>query len=177
MMRCMRRLALGLRREDGTASAEFVIAVPVLLMIFFAAFESGLLMTRYIMLEQSLDMVMRDLRLGNYAAPTAAEMKADICDLTVILVNCEENISIEMTQINTTTWAVPTSQVGCVNRTEDIQPVTMLQIGQQNDVMLMRVCVVQDAMFPTTGIGLGLPLDARGGYGLVTMSAYVTEPS
>ena len=40
----------------------------------------------------------------------------------------EANISIEMTQINTTTWAVPTAQTGCVDRTEDIQPVTMLQV-------------------------------------------------
>ena len=50
-------------------------------------------------------------------------------------------------------------------------------IGQQNDVMLVRVCVVQDAMFPTSGIGLGLPKDAQGGYGLVSVTAFVTEPS
>jgi hypothetical protein len=55
--------------------------------------------------------------------------------------------------------------------------VTQLQIGQQNDVMLVRVCVVQDAMFPTSGIGLGLPKDAQGGYGLVSVTAFVTEPS
>jgi hypothetical protein len=42
--------------------------------------------------------------------------------------------------------------------------------------MLVRVCVTQDAMFPTTGIGLHLPKDAKGGYGLVAVSAFVTEP-
>ena len=34
MMRFMRRLALGFcRRQDGTAAVEFVMAVPVLIMI------------------------------------------------------------------------------------------------------------------------------------------------
>ncbi len=64
----------------------------------------------------------------------------------------------------------------CIDRSEDIQPVTALQIGQQNDIMLIRVCVVQDAMFPITGIGLGLPKDGEGGYGIIAISAFVTEP-
>ena len=53
---------------------------------------------------------------------------------------------------------------------------TIYQDGQQNDVMLVRICVAQDAMFPTTGIGLGLPKNA-GGYGLVAVTAFVIEPS
>jgi hypothetical protein len=43
--------------------------------------------------------------------------------------------------------------------------------------MLIRVCVVQDALFPTTGIGLGLPKEGNGGYGVVAVSAFVTEPT
>ena len=164
-------------REDGTASMEFVIAVPVLITIFMASFESGLLMTRSIMLEQSVDMTMRELRLGHYNLPDSALLKKEICKRTVIFKDCEANIMIEMTRVNTQTWVVPKSDVPCVDRAEDIQPVTALQIGQQNDVMLIRVCVVQDALFPTTGIGLGLPKDGRGGYGVVAVSAFVTEPT
>jgi hypothetical protein len=67
--------------------------------------------------------------------------------------------------------------MACVDREEDIVPVTQLQIGQQNDVMLVRVCVVQDAMFPTTGVGLGLPKDDQGGYGLITTTAFSVEPN
>jgi hypothetical protein len=40
----------------------------------------------------------------------------------------------------------------------------------------MRVCILQDLIFPTTGIGLGLPQDASGGIGLITETAFVTEP-
>ncbi len=52
-----------------------------------------------------------------------------------------------------------------------------LQIGQQNDVMLVRVCVIQDAIFPTSGIGLGLSVDSLGGYALISRSAFVVEPT
>jgi Flp pilus assembly protein TadG len=170
------RLFAGLRRDEGTASVEFALMVPLLMMVFMASFESGLLMVRSVMLEQSVDMTMRELRLGHYSQPDAALLKREICSRTVIFKNCNDNIMIEMTRVNTSTWTLPATKVTCVDRSEDIQPVTALQIGQKNDVMLIRVCVTQDAMFPTTGIGLGLPKDTKGGYGLVAVSAFVTEP-
>ena len=170
-------LAKAFRRENGTAAVEFVLTVPILITIFMASFESGLLMTRSIMLEQSVDMTMRELRLGHYPLPTPELLKEEICKRTVIFKDCVANIQIEMTRISTTTWNLPGNSVACIDRSEDIQPVTALQIGQQNDVMLIRVCVVQDALFPTTGIGLGLPKEGNGGYGVVAVSAFVTEPS
>lgn len=178
MMRFMRRLAKGFRHsEDGTAAVEFALAVPVLIAIFMASFESGLFMTRSIMLEQSVDMTMRELRLGHYPIPSAELLKEEICSRTVIFSGCQDAITIEMTRITTTAWTMPTADIACVDRGEDINPVTALQIGQQNDIMLVRVCVVQDAIFPLTGIGLGLPKDGNDGYALYTTSAFVTEPS
>lgn len=176
MIRLVKRLARGFRREDGTATIEFVMAVPVLLTVFMGSFESGLLMTRSIMLEQSVDMTMRELRLGHYTLPDAALLKDEICKRTVIFPDCKANIMVEMTRVSTSTWALPQTEVTCVDREEDIQPVTALQIGQQNDVMLVRVCVIQDAIFPTSKFGLNLTTDAQGGYGLVAVSAFVTEP-
>ncbi|GLS86973.1 hypothetical protein GCM10010873_19470 [Cypionkella aquatica] len=175
--RIITRLRDAFRREDGTAALEFVISVPLLLMIFMASFESGLMMTRKIMLEQSVDRTMRELRLGHYPLADAALLKTEICNRTVIFKDCNANILIEMTRVSTSTWVMPSTGVQCVDRAEDVQPVTALQIGQQNDVMLVRVCIVQDAMFPTTGIGLGLPKDGKGGYGVVAVSAFVTEPT
>ena len=172
-----KKLRRALRREDGSATLEFVLSVPILITIFMASFESGLLMTRSIMLEQSVDMTMRELRLGHYPLPDATLLKSEICKRTVIFKDCESNIMIEMTRVSTTGWSLPRTDVACVDRAEDVQPVTALQIGQQNDIMLVRVCVVQDALFPTTGIGLGLPKDGEGGYGVVAVSAFVTEPT
>lgn len=177
MNRFLKRALRRFRKEDGTAAIEFALSVPILMTIFMASFESGVLMLRSIMLEQSVDMTMRELRLGHYPLPDGPLLKDEICKRSVILKDCEDNIVIEMIRINTANWALPTNRVACVNREEEIIPVTALQIGQQNDVMLVRICVVQDALFPTTGIGLGLPKDSQGGYGLVAVSAFVTEPT
>lgn len=177
----IRALSLMLRRfargEAGTAALEFVISVPILMAIFCASFESGLIMLRSILLEQAVDQTMRELRLGHFTSPTSDLLKEEICARGVILQDCEENITIEMTEFSTSTWAVPTTDIECVDREEDINPVLSLQIGQQNDVMLVRICVIQDALFPTMGLGAAMPLDGEDGYALITTTAFVTEPS
>ncbi len=178
MMHFMRRLARGFCREDGTASLEFALSIPVLMAVFMASFESGLLMTRSIMLEQAVDRTMRELRLGHYPLANLALLKEEICNRTVIFRDCEELVTIDMTRVATGKFVKPSYDVDCVDRdNEDFSPVTALQIGQQNDIMLVRVCIIQEALLPGTGIGLGLSQDDNGGYRLVTVSAFVTEPS
>lgn len=164
------------RHENGGASAEFVVVIPLILGVFMASLESGLIMVRSTLLEQSVDMTMRNLRLGQYPNVDGDLLKSEICSRTIVFPNCEANIMIEMRRISTSTWAIPTTPVTCVDREEEAQPVVELQIGQQNDVMLVRVCIVQDLMFPTTGLGLDLPTDASGGIGLIAETAFVTEP-
>lgn len=162
--------------ERATASVEFVLTVPVLLVIFMSSFESGLLMTRQILLEQALDEVMRELRLGKIASPTAGIIKNRICAKSIIFTDCAHSTSVELTPINASTWALPSANAACSERDKNVQPVLKFVPGAENEMMLVRVCVVQDAMFPTTGLGADLPLDGRGGYGLIAVSAFVNEP-
>jgi hypothetical protein len=163
--------------EKGTASLEFVLCVPVILAIFIASIESGVLMTRFILLEQSLDITMRNLRLGQYTDPDADLIKEEICKHSIILRDCEATLHIELQPVSTTTWTMPTESVGCVNRDDEaVQPSLTFNPGAAHEIMLIRACVIQDAIFPTTGIGLRLPKDAAGGYYLTASSAFVNEP-
>ena len=171
------RLCRFRRQDRGTAAIEFVFAIPIIMVIFMAAFESGLLMTRLIMLEQSLDRTMRELRLGRLPNPTAASIKTEICSRTVIFKDCQSNVTVELQRVNNLTWNMPRTRAQCVNREEDIEPVLVFTQGAENEVMLVRVCAVQDAIFPTTGVGLSLSTDAQGGYGLIAVSAFVNEPA
>lgn len=165
------------RREDGTAAMEFVLVIPVIIAIFMASFESGLLMTREILLEQSVDMTMRELRLGHLGTVTNATLKQQICSRTIIFPNCEANIKIELSRISTTTWAVPAMPAQCINSDDPVEPVVTMNAGQDNDLMLIRVCVSLPAIFPGMGLALSMPMDSRGDYGLVARSAFVVEPS
>ena len=166
-----------MRREDGTATMEFVLVIPLIMMIFMASFESGLLMTRSIMLEQAVDMTMRELRLGHYPTVTNTVLKQQICSRTIIFPNCLNVIKIEMDRVSTTTWNFPVQPTHCINRQGTAEPVVSMGMIGDNDVMMVRVCVILQAMFPSTGIALQLNLDSGGGYGLVTRTAFVAEPA
>jgi Flp pilus assembly protein TadG len=162
--------------EIGTASIEFVICVPVIMTIFMASIESGAFMTRLIMLEQSVDKQMRSLRLGQIPNPTAALLKSRICDGAVIMKDCAANITVDLQPVSTTTWAFPSASPECVNRDQNLTPATTFNPGVQHEIMMVRVCVIQDAIFPLVGLGLKLSRDASGGYALATTTAFVNEP-
>lgn len=177
MTRPIKRLAAAFRLADGTASIEFVLIIPVVMAVFMAGFESGLLMTRHIMLERAVDMTMRELRLGHLVDPTHDSLKTEICSRTVVISDCENVIRIHLQTISTADWSLPSDEPTCVDRAEEITPDIALDPGSESDLMLVRVCVVVDAIFPTSGIGLRLQKDDQNGYGLVSVSAFVNEPS
>ncbi|WP_022705328.1 TadE/TadG family type IV pilus assembly protein [Pseudorhodobacter ferrugineus] len=170
------RLARSFLSDVGTASVEFVICVPAIMMIFMASIESGAFMTRLIMLERSVDNVMRELRLGQIPNPTVALLKDQICDGSLIVKDCQANITIDLRPVSTTNWAFPAGAVECVDRDSNISPATTFNPGAVQDIMMVRVCVIQNAIFPFAGIGLRLAQDASGGLALTTTTAFVNEP-
>lgn len=166
------------RREEGTATVEFVILVPLIFSIFIATLEIGMMMSRWSSIDRAADMVIRSLRLGQYQNPTAQFLRQEICDEVFLVENCFENIAVDIRRINRTTFVMPGDDDPCVTRDTDIiQPVTEITPGQQNDLMLIRVCITVDAMFPTSRYAVPITLDARGGYALSIASVYVNEPS
>lgn len=175
MTSMMRRFG---RREDGSATAEFVILVPLLFAIFVATLEIGMMMSRWSSIDRASDMVIRSLRLGQYTNPTPQLLRQEICDDVFLVENCFQNIAVDIRRINRATFVMPDNDAPCVTRDTDIiQPVTTVTPGQQNDLMLIRVCVAVDALFPTSSVALPITLDAQGGYRLSVASVYVNEPS
>lgn len=164
------------RREDGNTTIEFVFLFPFFIIIFVSAFESGMLMLRQVMLERAVDDSVRGLRLGTWTPPTHAQLKTQICDLAAIIPDCDNTILIELQPVNTTTWQPLSTNPTCVDRSEAIQPVTTFEAGQENEMMLVRVCAVFKPLFPHSGLGLRLPKDGNGDYSLVSTTAFVNEP-
>jgi TadE-like protein len=177
MMQFMKRLARAFRREEGSSTIEFVLCIPALMTAFMMSFESGMFMTKSVLLDRAVDLTIRDLRLGHIPNPTSAVLKAAICDKTVILAECNDSIMMELIPISQATWTMPSTKVTCINRDEPIQPVLTMDIGASNDIMLVRVCVLVDALFPTTGLGEKLVMGPHGEIGMIAVSAFVNEPS
>lgn len=171
------RLGRAMRREDGTASVEFVLVFPVIVSIMFQAFETGWLTVRQTMLERALDMTVRELRLGHFINPTQDSLRNYVCSLTVVISDCTNTLMIELDKVDTTAWTMPSPSATCVSRGAKVQPVVNVTQGGGDDLMIIRACAVVDVMFPLTGVGMDLPKDSSGGVSLVASSAFVNEPS
>ena len=180
MMRFFSKLGKGLRRlrkdEGGAATVELVVVFPFFVAVFVSAFEVAIMNMRAVMLERATDVVVRDIRLGGGGSLEYDDILSDICDVSLIIPDCMDTTRIELQPVDTDTWAGLSAEVDCIKRDEDIQPVLKFQNGQENELMLMRVCAIVDPIFPTVGVGRSIPLDSSGGYQVIASTAFVNEP-
>ncbi len=165
-----------LRKEDGVVAVEFVIIFPIVFFMFIWATELGLLMTKQVMMEHAVDTSMRELRLGRMQNPSSDALKTEICSRASVIKNCQDTLMIELQPVSTTNWNMPATPVSCTDRSQPLQPVVTFSPGAQNQIMLMRACVLVEPIFPGVGLGAGLNKDPQGGYAMVAASAFVNEP-
>jgi hypothetical protein len=179
------------RSEDGGPTIEFVILFPAFILIFLGSFESGLMMVRNVMLERSVDLAVRSLRLGTPVPPTYEEFKESICDEALIFKDCMKLVQIQLEPVDMTTWNVPANDANCIDEAthnaavDPINPIddTTFIGGGNNELMIVRVCALFNPMFPGTTLGMQMPVyqpddpNESQKYALVVTSAFVNEPS
>ena len=171
--RCCARLR---RREDGNATVEFVIIVPVYLALMIMSLELSMITLRQTMLERGLDIAVRDIRLGTGTNPTHDAIKKRICEEVYVINNCESSIRLEMVPSDMRNLTTLGGQVMCTDKEEEGAPVLTFVPGQQNQLMFLRACAKYDPIFPTWHLARGLKKDNSGQIAIVSMSAFVQEP-
>lgn len=168
------------RQQDGNASIEFVFLFPVFMALFMLGFESGYYMVRNVLLERGVDIAVRDVRLGNGNVPDFEMLRANICNNAGLIPDCMNSLQIEMQSIPITPGSIASIQddARCVDRNseDDIQTGTIYDVGAENEMMMLRACVLSRPLFPTTGIGVKLRVDGEGYYAMVATTAFVNEP-
>ena len=196
MINVFKRASGALRRytrdASGTASIEFAILFPPIFLLFASGVEAGLMMTRNVMLERSVDIAGRELRLGMPQPPTFQEFREQICAEMLLDkgYDCLANVQVELQPVSSDTWSPLNPEARCINRAEDINPAdskiqqseafleaTNYETGANNDFMLVRVCMQVDPILPNYALGALLSDDGDNGYSLVVISAFVNEPS
>lgn len=171
------RAALGQRwrSEDGAVTVEFAIVVPFVLGLLFMAIDSGIVQLRQVYLHRAVDLAVREVRLGRVSE--SERMSELICDRTTMLPNCRQRITVEMLPIDTAVFSGLNGPVTCVDREEEITPALAFNPGSgQQELMLVRVCVVADPFISFMGYVNGLPRDQNGDYVLIANSVFVNEP-
>lgn len=171
--------------ETGTATIEFCFVIPIVMTIFMASVEASLYMARHAMLERSVDIVVRGIRLGHYDSLTHNQLKTEICKSGMLgksVQSCVDAMSIWMQPINTANFAMVAPPHFCVDKSEPINPLlqptgTEFAYGSDNEIMLMRICLKEDPMFPTSIIGAEMiKAEPDGAYALITTTIFVNEP-
>lgn len=165
------------RGEDGSVTVEFVIIVPFVLSIFLMGVDSGVTQLRQAFLYRAVDMAVREVRLG--LINEADSLSELICKRTAMLPKCKEAITVEMQPIDTTSFSGLNDPVLCINREEELTPAITFNPGlggQEQELMLIRVCVVTDPFIRLTGFLTALPVNAEGDYVLTARNVFVNEP-
>ena len=164
-------------RETGAATVEFVFVFPFFLAVFLSSFDVAMMNLRAVMLERATDIVVRSIRLGSGAELDYDDVVAGICAGTLVIADCEDVLHLQLLPVNTDNWTGIDNATQCVARGSEIQPVIEFENGQENELMLLRVCAVVDPIFPSIGVGRSMPKDASGGYQVIASSAFVNEPA
>ena len=158
------------------------------LTVFFASFESSFYMIRSVLLERSVDIVVRDIRLGNLDNLNHRLLKQRFCETSALVYSvdqCVNKMRVWMQPINTANFNMVLPARNCMDKSANIDPLvdpagTEFAYGSDNDIMLLHICLLERPLFPTTIVGAALVAANGNGddevYGLVVTSVFVNEP-
>lgn len=173
-----RNLRSFVRNEDGSANTiEFVLWVPLFLIMIIATIELGALTMRHTQLERALDATVRDVRLGTGENLSHTALKQDICDMATLLTDCDSMLQLEMLPLDLRNWSNPPSNVDCSDTSQDVTPLRQFDAGTDNQLMYLRACYKYQPIAPTGVLAGSLYTDEQGYTHVVSFSAFVQEPS
>ena len=177
----MRALRFFLRRfrheETASATIEFALLAPMMMVLFMSTIELGIFLTRQVMLERGIDIAVRQVRIGAMDPVTHEDLVDAVCDGAGIIPDCRNQLKLEMVRRDLRNWRGFDQRADCIDRADDeSQPPRNFEPGMQNELMVLRACSLFDPFFPTTGLGSQLPRQSGGAYAIVAMTAYVVEP-
>ncbi len=162
--------------EDGSMVVPVALWTPVFFGLILSTIELGTVTIRHTILERSLDMTIRDVRLGTGYQFSHATLKQTICDEAAILPDCMDNLHLEMVSLNMRDWTAPIASADCVDTTQAVTPQRTFQHGDSNEMMLIRACYKFKPFTPAAALNASLPKDSEGYTALVSYSAFVHEP-
>ncbi|GFE63493.1 hypothetical protein KIN_05670 [Litoreibacter roseus] len=150
-----------------------------MMMAFFTIFELGMLMTKHVLFERSVDIAVRDVRLAGGAEFTRDQIGDMICAKAAIFPECKKNLAVELTVLNETSSNIPSGARECVDRggLDDFVPSSAFEQGKENQTVYLRACMVVKPFFPGSALAVSLSRDATGRYAMVTKGAFAIEPA
>ncbi len=180
MRRFIKNLRAGLKgfvaNEDGNMTVDFAITIPTAFLFASATFEGGWIGLRGMMLDHGVDQVVREVRTGQILNPTHEQLLVSICDASLIIPDCLNQLKLEMIRTSARNFVGMGNAPDCVDRADEGDPVVNFTVGGNNELMVLRACALFDPFFPTAALGAAIPKKSQGAYALVSTSSFVVEP-
>ncbi|MGP9789936.1 TadE/TadG family type IV pilus assembly protein [Roseinatronobacter sp. NSM] len=167
------------RNDDGAATVEFVILFPLVLAMMLGAIDLGITMLRQVMLDRAVDVTVRDVRLGKIGTNGSERMSDLICSNAVLLPDCNNNITVEMMPVNTSDFTGLDGPFPCIDDQQQITAAVTFDPGAggaEQELMLLRICVIAEPFLRVTGLFSGLDINPDGKLVLTSRSVFVNEP-
>lgn len=172
----LKTLRQKLRRENGNVTIEFVLFFPLFMTLFLTSFEISIFAMRSVLLERSLDLAVRDLRLGRLNPPTSEELKRRMCSQMIYFPTCMTDLAVDVRALDSS-WTFPTGKIPCRDRVNGVDPTNIgFAPGTDKVPTLLQACLVKDPFFGPTPFVMELPRDASGGSVIAAWSSYIAEP-
>jgi len=163
--------------RSGNATIEFVLIFPAFMSFFLMSVEVGVLTLRGVLLDRAMDVLVRDLRLGNFQPESHQELKEEFCSNGIVFAGCEDAIVIELTPFEFTDETLGAAEeTVCRDREQDLDPAVQFDPGVQNEMVMIRACLLFEPFFPAGRMAAQLKRPGTDEYALVTISAFVNEP-
>ncbi|MEM7189658.1 MAG: hypothetical protein AAF439_08610 [Pseudomonadota bacterium] len=154
---------------------EFIVVFPLVIYIIFLFSEVAVLTARSALLMRGVAEAITPLRLGEPFSEQA--FKESICAGALFIVDCVDSLMVEVEPIDVAAFS-NSGPFKCVNSVDpDIQPAPALNPGEPEEIMVVRVCLLVNPLFPGSGIGASLAQQHNGEYAIVATSAFMNEPS
>lgn len=166
--------------ESGNASVEFVIIVPVFLILLMMSIELGFITIRHTLIERGLDIAVRQIRLGTGEPSSHAEIKEVICENASFINNCDSELRLEMMPVDLRAYASLDPNAKCKESAEPVDPAILKKefvFGGVNELMVLRACYLYTPIFPEELLGQALEKDGNGKARIIKMTAFVQEPT
>ncbi len=166
-----------LQCQRGAASIEFITVMPLAVAVFFASAESGILSLRQTFLDRALELTIREVRLGMITNTSSANLKSLICARMAMVDNCAENLALEMNVRSSFNFlSIPNTTTSCIDRATNTEPVLTYEPGAENELVLVRACLVQDIVFPTSVAQVSVFGTTNQEFHLISTTVFVKEP-
>jgi hypothetical protein len=172
-----------LKDDSGTATIEFLFVFPLVFMVFTASFESSMYMARYVMLDRGVFDVIRQVSLGNFRNLSHQTLKERICESGLMVgskTECMNRMRVWMQPINTGNFAMVAPPNTCVDQASVVNveepPANEFAYGNNNDIMLLRICLKEWPMFPTSAVSVKMPTQPDGSVAMIVTAVFVNEP-